>query len=104
VSKRSGCMPLIAIRGKTECPRRVSVSQRVGFDSHRLHQFALRVGRLGRHEATRNVLIWFILADSQSDGDLACSAVNELGLVAQAHPVWGVAEDVEDFELEFVGG
>jgi len=26
-------MPLIAIRGKTECPRRVSVSLRLGFDS-----------------------------------------------------------------------
>ena len=27
----------IAIRGKTECPRRVSVSLSTGFDSHRLH-------------------------------------------------------------------
>jgi hypothetical protein len=39
VSKRSACMPLTAIRGKTECPRRVSVSLRSGFDSHRLHHF-----------------------------------------------------------------
>jgi hypothetical protein len=30
-------MPLIAIRGKTVCPRRVSVSLTAGFDSHRLH-------------------------------------------------------------------
>ena len=34
-------MPLIAIRGKTECPRRVSVSLRSGFDSHRLHYLKL---------------------------------------------------------------
>jgi hypothetical protein len=32
-------MPLTAIRGKTECPLRVSVSRRLGFDSHRLHHF-----------------------------------------------------------------
>jgi hypothetical protein len=31
-------MPLKTIRGKTKCPPRVSVSRRVGFDSHRLHQ------------------------------------------------------------------
>jgi len=34
-------MPLTAIRGKTECPRRVSVSRRLGFDSHRLHYLRL---------------------------------------------------------------
>ena len=34
-------MRLIAIRGKTEWPRRVSVSLTLGFDSHRLHQEAL---------------------------------------------------------------
>ena len=34
-------MPLTAIREKTECPRRVSVSLTAGFDSHRLHRFAL---------------------------------------------------------------
>ena len=33
-------MPLTAIRGKTECPRRVGVSRRFGFDSHRLHYHA----------------------------------------------------------------
>jgi hypothetical protein len=36
-------MPLTAIRGKTECPRRVSVSLRVGFDSHRLHRSTLKI-------------------------------------------------------------
>lgn len=30
-------MSVTAIRGKTECPRGVSVSWRFGFDSHRLH-------------------------------------------------------------------
>ena len=30
-------MPFTAIREKTECPRRVSVSPTAGFDSHRLH-------------------------------------------------------------------
>jgi hypothetical protein len=33
-------MPSKAIRGKTECPRRVSASLTAGFDSHRLHQEA----------------------------------------------------------------
>jgi hypothetical protein len=32
-------MLLVAIRRKTECPRRVSVSPRAGFDSRRLHCF-----------------------------------------------------------------
>jgi hypothetical protein len=32
-------MLLVAIREKTECPHRVSVSLRLGFDSHRLHSF-----------------------------------------------------------------
>jgi len=36
-------MPLTAIRGKTECPLRVSVSGHVGFDSHRFHQFAIEI-------------------------------------------------------------
>lgn len=30
-------MPLLAIRRKTGCPLRVSVSLTLGFDSHRLH-------------------------------------------------------------------
>jgi hypothetical protein len=59
VSKSVGCMPLTAIRGKTECPRRVSVSLRVGFDSHRLHHdcltnttFKAEVSRgVSRHDA-----------------------------------------------------
>jgi len=39
-SKRSDCVPLLAIRRKTECPRRVGVSLTLGFDSHRLHYLA----------------------------------------------------------------
>ena len=55
-------MPLKAIRGKTECPRRVSVSLTVGFDSHRLHCSTLKITepsffrRSGTKKFSRSIL------------------------------------------------
>ena len=51
-------MPLKAIRGKTECPRRVSVSLTLGFDSHRLHYLRYVIARGPR--IRRSASTWMI--------------------------------------------
>jgi hypothetical protein len=59
-------MLLKAIRGKTECPRRVSVSLTAGFDSHRLHCFALLfVGGVSSHAQRGNHTAPFTRPDGE---------------------------------------
>jgi len=65
-------VPLIAIRGKTECPRRVSVSLRSGFDSHRLHYLRQVIARGSR--VRRSASTWMIARYSGFSTDCQVSS------------------------------
>ena len=74
-------MPFTMRREKTECPRRVSVSRRAGFDSHRLHQTSVlacaRVGRGSRRLHAR-------LTDNEVAGALGVGFLSLRGVIAPA--------------------